>query len=257
MTTPDQPATDARDDAAPGGDVPEQHPAADELPTEPSSVVAEHWRRFAVGIVVLRFAIPLAAIPLIPLLIVDRVPLLVLLRPQKEFLLLGGGQLRVRGEPDVWLLFAAYVPLMILAIWGFFLFGRAYGHRVRSGDGPAWLHRAVPPQQLELAQRVLARRGPAILVLGRIAAMPPTVMAAAAGLSDLPWRRYLVADTVGALLAFTVAVSVGYALGRAYEEGGIWLTAGGVVMFLGLVLLLTRWIRAEADRDPSAASATV
>jgi membrane protein DedA with SNARE-associated domain len=213
------------------------------------------WRRFVVAVAVLRYVVPLLAIPLIPVLIVDRVPLLVLLRPQKEFLLLGGAQLRLTGEPSVALLFAAYLPLMLVAVWAFFAVGRAYGPALRAGRGPRWLQRALPPDQLDLAQRVLARRGPLIAVLGRIAALPPTLLAAAAGVSDVPARRYLVADAVGAVAGFAITVTVGYGLGRAYEQGGVWITAAGVALFLGLVLLMTRWLRAEGERHGTALEA--
>lgn len=218
------------------------------LPTVPGEV-APHWRRIALAVVVLRFAIPLAAVPAIPFLLREHITWLVLVRPQKEFLLVGGGQTRYLGEPGVAPLLLAYLPLGVLAVSAFFVVGRAYRTALQEQNGPAWLHRAVPPQQLELAQRVLARRGPAIAVIGRIAAMPPTVLAAAAGTSPVPPRRYLVADAVGSVLGFGLAVGVGLALGRAYEEGGVWLTAVGVVLFAAMIGLVTWWLRREADRE--------
>lgn len=211
-------------------------------------MIAPWLRRSALVVAILRYAVPLAAIPLIPFLLRERIVLLVALRPTKEFLLLGGGQARVVGEPPVAALFAAYLPLMVVAVWAFFIVGRAYRTTLRDGEGPRWLHRAVPPAQFEIAQRVLARRGPTIAVLGRIAALPPTVMAAAAGASDVSARRYLAADVVGALVAFALAVGAGYGLGQAYERGGVWLTAAGVALLVALLLLLTRWLRAEANR---------
>ena len=207
------------------------------------------WRRVALAVVVLRFAIPLAAVPLIPFLIRNQIGLLVLLRPQKEFLLVGGGQTRYLGEPGVLPLLLAYLPLGVVAVTAFFVVGRAYRTPLREQNGPAWLHRAVPPRQLELAQRVLVKRGPVIAVIGRIAAMPPTVLAAAAGTSDVAPRRYLIADAIGALLGFAMAVGVGLALGRAYEEGGVWLTVVGVALFAAMIALVTWWIRREAERD--------
>jgi membrane protein DedA with SNARE-associated domain len=217
-------------------------------------VVADRWRKLGLAVVALRFAIPLAAIPFIPWLVVNDIGLLVLLRPQKEFLLVGGGQWRYLGEPNALLLFAAFLPLGILAVSAFFLVGRAYRQTLEDGGGPDWLQRTIPPRQLELGQRVLARRGPLIAVIGRLAALPPTVLAAAAGLSDIPARRYLAADFAGALLGFASTVGVGFALGRAYEEGGFWLTAVGVALFGIVILLVTRWIRREADRDEQPAT---
>lgn len=207
------------------------------------------WRRLALAVVVLRFAIPLAAVPLIPFLITNDIALLVLLRPQKEFLLVGGGQTRYLGEPGVLPLLLAYLPLGVFAVTAFFVVGRAYRQVLTEASGPGWLHRAIPPHQLELAQRVLARRGPVIALIGRIAAMPPTVLAAAAGTSEVSARRYLLADGIGALLAFALVVTVGLGLGRAYEEGGVWLTVVGVALFVAMIGMVTWWIRREAQRD--------
>lgn len=214
-------------------------------------------RRTAVVVAVLRYAIPLAAIPLIPLLLRDQLIVLVALRPTKDLLLLGGGQARVTGSPGLWWLLLAYVPLMVVAVWAFFVVGRAYRRPLVAGSGgPAWLHRAIPPERLELASRILARRGATIVVLGRLAALPPTVLAAAAGVSDLPARRYLGADLVGAFAAFVATVGAGFALGHAYERGGLAVTVFGVALVVALIALLTRWLREEASRTPPAAPPT-
>lgn len=219
-------------------------------PDDPSTDhVAAVWRRLALGVVIVRFAVPLAAIPAIPFLLRNDITLLVLLRPQKEFLLVGGGQTRYLGEPGVLPLLLAFIPLGIVAVSAFFLVGRAYRGMLRDGGGPAWLSRAIPPHQLELAQRVLARRGPTVAVIGRLAAMPSTVLGAAAGVSDVRPLRYLVADAIGAVMAFGMVVGAGVALGRAYEEGGVWVTAVGVALFVLMIGLLTWWIRREGERD--------
>lgn len=205
--------------------------------------------RFAVVVAVLRFAIPLAAVPLIPVLLTRNITLLILLRPQKEFLLLGGGQSRYLGEPAIWTLFLAYLPLAVLPIAAFYVVGRQYRHVVGTGAAPRWLNRVLPPNQLDLGVRMMARRGPLIAVLGRLAALPPTVLAAAAGLSGTPMRRFLIADAIGAFVAFVIVVTVGWLLGRAYEDGAFWLTAGGVALFVIMLFALTAWLRAEANRD--------
>ena len=218
--------------------------------------VTDLWRRVGLAIVIVRFAVPLAAIPFIPYLVLNDITLLVLLRPQKEFLLVGGGQTRYLGEPGVLPLFLAYLPLGILSVAAFFLVGRAYRTALQDGAGPPWLQRAIPPRQLELARKVLKRRGPAIAVLGRIAAMPATVGGAAAGLSEVDAKRYLLADLIGALLSFGLTVGAGLALGRAYQEGGIWLTVAGVTLFVVMLVLLTNWIRREAEREDDDREAT-
>jgi membrane protein DedA with SNARE-associated domain len=206
-------------------------------------------RRVAIGVAVARYAIPLAVIPAIPFLIArGDLALLVLLRPQKEFLILAAAQLARTGAPSVALLLAAYVPLMIVAIWAFFVVGRVFRPALDAGEAPRWLTRILPPEQLDIGRRVLARRGPLIAVMGRMAALPPTIMAAAAGASDVDGRRYLAADLVGALGSFALMVGAGLALGDAYDEYGIWVTVAGIAVLVALIWLITTWVRREASR---------
>jgi len=206
-------------------------------------------QRVAIGVAIARYAIPLAVIPAIPFLIArGELALLVLLRPQKEFLLLASAQLARTGAPSISLLFAAYVPLMIVAVWAFFVVGRIFRPALDAGEAPRWLTRILPPQQLDVGRRVIARRGPLIAVMGRMAALPPTIMAAAAGASDVHGPRYLVADLVGALGSFALMVGAGLVLGEAYDEYGIWITVAGIGVLVALIALITRWVRSEAER---------
>lgn len=207
-------------------------------------------RRVAVGVAVARYVVPLAVIPAIPFLIArGELALLVLLRPQKEFLLLSAAQLARTGAPSIPLLLAAYVPFMVVAVWAFFVVGRIFRPALDAGEAPRWLTRILPAEQLDLGRRVLARRGPLIAVMGRLAALPPTIMAAAAGASDVDGRRYLAADLVGAFASFGLMVGAGLVLGEAYEDYGIWITVAGVLVLVALIALITRWVRNEADRD--------
>lgn len=219
----------------------------------PDDRSSQRFRRAILTAAALRYAIPIAAIPLVPVLVPERVPLLVVIRPGKEILLLAGGLWRATGSPSMLAVFLAYLPLMVGGVWVFFLLGRSYAAELRAGDGPDWLHRLVPDEQLALARRVLASHGPIIAVLARVAALPPTIVAAAAGTSTVDGRRYLAADLVGAIAAFGITVGLGVALGNAYERGGIWLTATGVVVVLVLFVLVSRWAQREAERSGAAA----
>lgn len=210
-------------------------------------------RQVVLALAVVRYLVPIVAIAAVPALLAsERTLLLVLVRPTKEFLLLGGGLLRTQGEPSALGLFLAAAPLMIVGTWVFFALGRLYGEDLRRGDEPAWLARMLPPDALTTAQRVLERRGPTIAVLARVAALPSTIIAAAAGTSRVRALGFLAADLVGALLAFAAMVGAGVALGDAYRRGGVWLTAVGVVVVVVLISLVTRWVRREAERDAAA-----
>lgn len=222
------------------------------------SAVPPTVRRIAIAVAALRYVVPLLAVPLIPVLVrPDRLSpegltLLVLLRPTKEFLLLAGGTFATRGWPEPLVMLAAYAPFMIVAVWAFFLVGRSYRDVLGTPDAPRWLARIAPPERVALARRVLEHHGPAIALLGRLAALPPTILAAVAGASRVPARAYLVADLVGALAAFALSIGAGYALGETYERAGVALTVAGVALFLGFVVVLTRWIRAAAAEPDEA-----
>lgn len=209
---------------------------------------ARRWRRPLLALSGLRYVVPILALPLVPVLTPDDVGLLTLLRPGKEILLLAGGLTRTRATPGVLVAFLAYLPLMVGGVWAFFGLGRAYAEDLRAGEGPAWLTRAVPPDKLEVAQRVLTRRGPVVALIGRVAALPPTVVAAAAGVSDVHTGRFLLADFVGAVLSFALLFGIGLALGAAYEQGGPWLTGIGLALVVVAVMLVSRWLQAEAER---------
>lgn len=225
--------------------------SADELPPPPVAefALARRWRRPLVALSALRYVVPILALPLVPVLTPDDVGLLTLLRPGKEILLLAGGLTRTQSTPGILVAFLAYLPLMVGGVWAFFGLGRAYADDLRTGDGPAWLSRAVPPDRLEVAQRVLARRGPVVAFIARVALMPPTIVAAAAGVSDVSTRAFLLADLVGAVVSFAAVFGIGIALGEAYERGGPWVTGAGVVLVVVAAMLVSRWLQAEAERS--------
>lgn len=218
-----------------------------------------------IGNAILRLGIPIIAFFTIvgPLVFrianegaTEEIYLLTLVRPSKDSVLWGGALWRTTGEVDLALLLAAYAPLMIVMNWPFLWLGRAYGPALARGEGPGWLQRSVSPENLAIARTLLARKGPTIAILGRIAALPPTVMAAAAGTSDVSAWRYQLADTAGGVIAWVVTVGIGIALGEAWESAGLWTTLGGIALFVAAISWMTRWLQREAQRDDELAALT-
>lgn len=196
--------------------------------------------RVLLWLAALRALVSLAAIPLAAALWQDHFAVLVLLRPTKEVLLAGGFALR-RHEVALLMLAAAAVPLLILGVWHFFALGRLYGDELDSL--PRWARRVLPPKRVDALCAVLTKRGAPLVVLGRLAAFPSSLVAAAAGASDMPVRKFLLADAAGALLSFCVVVGAGFALGEAYEHAGPWVTAVGVVALAALAIVFGRRLR--------------
>lgn len=204
--------------------------------------VPRRWRVPLLWLGAFRALLALVAIPLAPVLYEDHFVTLVLLRPTKEVLLAGGFLLR-QGEVNAVELLLAAVPLMLLGVWQFFALGRGYAEEICSGDLPGLGGRVLPTRRIEAVREVLDRRGTRLVVLGRLAAFPSTLVAAAAGASRMPVKEFLVADGIGGLLSVVEIVGAGLALGEAYEEAGPWITVGGIVGLLAMLWLLGRYLK--------------
>lgn len=187
-----------------------------------------------------RAVLAIVAIPLAAVLYKKHFVGLVLLRPTKEVLLAGGFQVR-RDEVALLALALAAVPLLLLGVWHFFALGRLYGDDL--GSLPAWARKVLPPKRVDAMCKLLTKRGAPVVLFGRLAAFPSSLVAAAAGASDMPVRRFLLADAAGALLSFVVVVGAGYALGEAYEQAGPWLTVLGVLVLAALAVFVGRRLR--------------
>jgi membrane protein DedA with SNARE-associated domain len=206
--------------------------------------------RVVLWLAVARYLVPIAAIPLLARLLRGDVSdgeyaLTIALRPGREVMLGAGAQLLRLGRPSPLLLFLAAFPFFVAAVWVFFLLGRVHRASLRAGTGPAWLQRIAPPEKLEVGQRALASRGPIVAFVARIGGLPPTLLAAAAGVSDVRPGRYLAADAVGAVVVFALTVGIGYGLGETYERSGWWFTAGAI----GVVLVLSSWLSSRVQRE--------
>jgi membrane-associated protein len=126
--------------------------------------------------------------------------------------------------------------------------GRHYGDRVLAW-GP--LHRHE--DGLHRARGFLRERGGSAVFLGRWTAFLRAVMPGLAGVSRMPYRRFLLWNALGGLVWGTTFCLVGYLAGNSYEvvasrigTGGAVVTAAVVVV--GLVVWRVRRRRAERGR---------
>ena len=197
---------------------------------------------------VLRGVLSVLAIPLVPALYRDHFVVLVLLRPTKEVLLAGGFFVR-QGDAHLGAVLVAAVPLALFGVWLLYAAGRAYEEEIQGQDGlPRWARRFLPKDRIEDLSRILDRKGRGVIVAGRLAAFPSSLLGAAAGASGMEPRPFLSADALGFALSVAEVVGAGYVLGTAYRSAGPWLTALGVVVLFGLLIVLGRWLRREGKR---------
>lgn len=189
-----------------------------------------------------RATIGILAIPMAPFLYREHFIVLVLMRPTKEVLLAAGFLIRQGNVGLVPVLLAA-VPLLLLGVWQFFYLGRTYSKEIRAGNVPGIGGRVIRPDKVKTLQKILDKKGPRLVFLGRLAVFPSTMVATAAGAGKMPSRDFLVPDGLGGLTSTAITVGAGYFLGAAYEKASPLLTVVGVVALLGAAFLLGRYLR--------------
>ena len=210
--------------------------------------LAVRARNVLLVLAALRGILGLVAVPLVPVLYRDHFALLVLLRPTKEILLAGGFLVR-QGEANVAQIVLAAAPLALLGVWLFYALGRSFADELQSGEGlPPKAERLLPRERIQDLCRILDRKGRRVVVAGRLAAFPSSLLGAAAGASQMAPGRFLPADGAGAALSLVEVIGAGYVLGQAYKSAGPWLTGLGVAVLFGLLIMLGRWLRREDQR---------
>ena len=203
------------------------------------------------GLAVLRAVIAVIAIPLAPALYRDHFVALVLLRPTKEVLLAAGFLIR-RGDVHPLPVVLAAIPILLFGVWLFFGLGRAFRKEIQDGEGmPKWAERILPPKRIQQLCGVLQEKGTPVIVGGRLAAFPSSLLAASAGASSLKPRQFLPADGVGAALSIVEVVVAGYVLGAAYKEAGPWVTAVGAVILAAMMVYLGRALKRSPAKGRS------
>jgi membrane protein DedA with SNARE-associated domain len=191
---------------------------------------------------VFRAALGIIAIPLAPFLYRDHFLILVLLRPTKEVLLAGGFLARI-GNVNLLEVLVAAIPLMVLGVWHFYYLGRQYSSEIRNERLPFLGSKILPSKRIDELEKVLGKKGPKLVFLGRLAVFPSALLGAAAGSSEMKSKEFLLPDALGAMAAFVEVVGAGFLFGAAFKQAGPWITAGGVsVLALG-AFLFGRYIR--------------
>lgn len=205
---------------------------------------AHRYRTPLLWLAALRIAAGIVAIPLAAILYEKHFLILVLLRPTKEVLLAAGFLARQHKINIVEILVAA-TPLAIIGVWHAFALGRGYAEEIRKGKLPGIGRRLLPVDKIKTAQKLLRKKGWKVILIGRLAVFPSTIVGAAAGSSGTRTREFLSADGIGGLLSIASAVGAGYLLGEAYQGGKKWLTLGGVLALAVLAVVVGRFLRKE------------
>ncbi|POH72497.1 DedA family protein [Arthrobacter glacialis] len=148
-----------------------------------------------------------------------------------------GGVLASQRSLNLWLI----TVLVVLAA----IIGDTVGYEVGRRYGPRLLDLKLlrkRRQKLDDARDFLARRGGTAVFLGRFTAFFRAVMPALAGLSHMPYRRFLIFNAAGGIIWGTAAVLLGYFAGNAYLALAKSIGHTVTFSFLGIAILgLITW----------------
>jgi membrane protein DedA with SNARE-associated domain len=134
--------------------------------------------------------------------------------------------------------------------------GDTVGYEVGKHAGPRLL--ASRPlrrhaARLDRARDTLRRRGGVAVLLGRFTAFLRAVMPALAGLSRMPYRRFLAWNAAGGLIWGVGVTLLGYFAGASYKKVEQALGRGSAILLaLIVVAALVVWQRRRRTRDREA-----
>lgn len=155
------------------------------------------------------------------------------------------------------------LPVMVVVACVAAVLGDTVGYEVGRLFGPKIL--SVKPlrrrqKTLDVAQRFLRQRGTWAVFIGRFTAFLRAMVPGLAGMSRMPYPKFLVANASGGVLWATGFTMLGYLLGHAYkkvESVSGWASAGLLAAIVVVAIALSvrsrrRERRLEAESVPGA-----
>ena len=128
------------------------------------------------------------------------------------------------------------------------ILGDNVGYQLGAHLGRGWLLRhgrrfGVTERRVGRAERFCARHGPKAVFVGRFVGFARALVPFVAGASRMPYRRFLVYDSIGAALWTVGFVLLGYVLGASWRVAEQWVGRIGLLLGLAAALAgLTLWL---------------
>ncbi|MCW2772084.1 MAG: hypothetical protein JWN91_410 [Nocardioides sp.] len=150
-----------------------------------------------------------------------------------ETAVLLGGVAASQGHLPLGAVISAAVVGAILGDGAGYLVGRRWGRRILDST----LGRFTNGNHLDRAERALLRGGGWAVFLGRFTAALRVMIPGLAGLSEMPYRRFLVANVAGAVAWGALVATLGYLAGNSWHTAAHYVTGAGVGLTVGVVAL--------------------
>jgi membrane protein DedA with SNARE-associated domain len=221
---------------ADGGPVPARPPL-------PWTGRAERADRIILAGIVASVLLPLALLPLVPVLVTSHPALLELIRGSTASIINMGARARI-GEASLVAAVLLGVPSLMMFDWVFWWAGRRWGDGVfvwlLGGPGPR------TEQRLARLHRIEARFGPFAVVLAYLLPVPSALIYAAVGEGGMRLGVFLVLDVLGTLLWTGLLAAAGYGFGRQAVDVADAVSHYGLWVALALVVVVAVRVRHRA-----------
>ncbi|MFE3289542.1 DedA family protein [Rhodococcus sp. NPDC059234] len=148
-----------------------------------------------------------------------------------------GGIVASQTHAQLWLMIVLVVTAAVLGDTVGFGIGRRVGPRILQ------LPFLAGRRRLDGAQELLRRHGGPAVFVGRFVAFIRTVMPPLAGISGMPYRRFLAFNSVAALVFGAGNVLLGFAAGNSYEKIEKAVGGTGVLIAVAAVAAAIWWLR--------------
>ena len=164
-----------------------------------------------------------------------------------ETALLIGGFAASQGRVNLAVMVAVAVGAAIVGDSIGYEVGRHFGPRIRDTRVGRW----VGQDRWERAERSLQHRGGPAVMFGRWVGILRAIVPGVAGMTRMPYRRFLIWNVIGALVWAPTMVIGGYLAGSSYRALESWLGRAGLVIFVVLLVGVAgwRWLRWAAARQ--------
>jgi len=147
-------------------------------------------------------------------------------------------------------------PVMVAAGLGA-VAGDNIGYFLGSRLGREWLLRrgsrfGLRKRGLARVEQFFQRQGPKAVFFGRFVGFARALVPFVAGASEMPYRKFVVYDGVGAVLWTIGFVTLGYVVGASWQMAEQWISRSGLVV-AGIVLVAVTvvWFRRRRSKRGS------
>jgi membrane-associated protein len=167
--------------------------------------------------------------------------------PGEIAILVAGAAAQV-GTLSLWAVIPTSVAGAVIGDAVGFGVGRRYGERLLR----CLPDRLVKPEAVRAINELLRRRGPIIVLIGRMTALLRALVPGLAGMSGLTWWRFLPYNLLGGVIWATAVTLLGYLAGAslalAQEQLGM---VSNIVLGVLVAAALAMWVRSHVRRRQS------